>query len=232
MSTISSRGLFIIILSLGAAVFAVWLSRSGHRDDVLYRIHFAESVSGMALGDPVKFRGVDVGTVKAMMIDAADPRLVEVDVKLRKETPVKTDTRASLKLKGITGVVFIELSGGSPEAQSLVDATPTGQIPEIRPAKRRPQRDARAAAESDREGLVAGGSGEEGVVRRRCVDRQAQGQPVAAAAAAKGRTEGNEGCSLTGDAGARACRASSSVRRGECAFERLACRLGSVVIRG
>ena len=45
----------------------------------------------------------------------ADPRKVQVDVKLRKEAPVKTDTRASLKLKGITGVVFIELNGGAPE---------------------------------------------------------------------------------------------------------------------
>jgi ABC-type transporter Mla subunit MlaD len=44
---------------------------------------------------------------------------------------VKTDTRAMLKLKGITGVVFIELSGGSPEAPSLVAATAQGGIPEI-----------------------------------------------------------------------------------------------------
>jgi phospholipid/cholesterol/gamma-HCH transport system substrate-binding protein len=125
------EGLFIIVLTVAGAFFFVWLGGSGHRDDVLYRIHFAESVSGLALGDPVKYRGVDVGTVKAMTIDASDPRLVQVDVKLRKETPVKTDTKASLKLKGITGVVFIELSGGGADAKSLVAATPAGQIPEI-----------------------------------------------------------------------------------------------------
>jgi len=56
---------------------------------------------------------------------------VQVDVKLRKEAPVKTDTRASLKLKGITGVVFIELNGGAPNAQRLAAVTPEGQIPEI-----------------------------------------------------------------------------------------------------
>ena len=124
-------GLFIIGLSGVAAFFSVWLTGAGHRDDVLYRIHFAESVSGLALGDPVKFRGVDVGTVKALSIDAVDPRLVQVDVKLRKETPVKTDTRASLNLKGITGVVFVELNGGSQNAKSLLDVTPDDQIPEI-----------------------------------------------------------------------------------------------------
>jgi len=125
------EGLFIIGLSLAAALFFVWLANAGRRDDVIYRIHFAESVSGLSLGDPVKFRGVDVGMVKAMTIDPDDPRQVRVEVRLRKEAPVKTDTKATLKLKGITGVVFIELNGGNPSAQSLVAATPQGRIPEI-----------------------------------------------------------------------------------------------------
>lgn len=125
------EGLFIISLLIGAALFSVWLVGSGHRDDVVYRIHFAESVSGLALGDPVKYRGVDVGTVKAMALDSGDPRQVQVDVRLRKEVPIKTDTKATLKLKGFTGTVFIELSGGSAAASSLLAATAEGQIPEI-----------------------------------------------------------------------------------------------------
>jgi len=125
------EGLFIIVLALCAAFFFVWLAKTGHRDDVLYRIHFADSVSGLSVGDPVKFRGVDVGTVKALAIDRDDPRLVQVDVKLRKDVPVKTDTKATLKLKGITGVVIVELEGGSPNAKLLAAATPEGQLPEI-----------------------------------------------------------------------------------------------------
>lgn len=125
------EGLFIIVLSVAAAFFFMWLAGNGNRDDVLYRIRFADSVNGLALGEAVKYRGVDVGTVKAMAIDPDDPRLVRVDVMLRKDAPVKTDTKASMKLKGITGAVFVELSGGNPTAQRLVDATPQGQIPEI-----------------------------------------------------------------------------------------------------
>jgi phospholipid/cholesterol/gamma-HCH transport system substrate-binding protein len=125
------EGLFVISFAVAAALFFVWVTSSGHRDDVLYRNHFAESVSGLALGDPVKFRGVDVGMVKSMAIDPADPRLVQVDVNLHKDAPVKTDTKASLKLKGFTGVVVIELNGGSVDAKSLLAATPAGQIPEI-----------------------------------------------------------------------------------------------------
>jgi phospholipid/cholesterol/gamma-HCH transport system substrate-binding protein len=129
------EGLFIIIFAAGAALFFVWLSNTGRSDDIVYRIHFVESVSGLSLGDPVKFQGVDIGTVKEMSLDRDDPQKVQVDVRLRKEAPVKTDTKAVLKLKGITGVVFIELSGGSANAQKLADATPQGQVPEIASAK-------------------------------------------------------------------------------------------------
>jgi phospholipid/cholesterol/gamma-HCH transport system substrate-binding protein len=124
-------GLFVIGFAFAAALFSVWLVGAGHRDDVLYRIHFADSVSGMAVGDPVKLRGVDVGTVKAIALDPADPRLVQVDVRLHKDAPVKTDTKATLKLKGITGVVYIELDGGSPDAPTLLSSTREGQVPEI-----------------------------------------------------------------------------------------------------
>jgi len=125
------EGLFIIGIAVAAAFFSVWLVSSGQRDDVIYRIHFNESVTGMALGDPVKFHGVDIGSVKGIALDPADPRRVQVDVRLRKEAPVKTDTKATLKLKGVTGVVYIELNGGAPGAKSLLAATPEGQIPEI-----------------------------------------------------------------------------------------------------
>ena len=125
------EGLFIIVFTVAMALAFVWLAKSGHRDDILYRIHFKESVSGLSLGDSVKFHGVDVGTVKVMKIDPEDQRLVVVEVGLRKEAPVKTDTKATLKLKGITGVLFIELNGGSAAAKSLVEATPEGKMPEI-----------------------------------------------------------------------------------------------------
>jgi phospholipid/cholesterol/gamma-HCH transport system substrate-binding protein len=125
------EGLFIIGFAIAAAVFAMWIVNTGHRDDVFYRVRFPESVSGMAVGDPVKFHGVDVGTVKAMDLDPSDPRRVQVDLQLRKKAPVKTDTRATLKLKGITGVVYVELTGGAPDAQSLAAAIPPGQMPEI-----------------------------------------------------------------------------------------------------
>lgn len=129
------EGLFVIGFSIALAFFFVWLTRSGNKDDVLYRIHFAESVSGLSMDDPVKFLGVDVGMVKSMTIDPEDPSRVEIDVMLHKGAPVKTDTKASLQFKGITGAYFIELNGGSADAKFLVAETPAGEVPEI-PSKK------------------------------------------------------------------------------------------------
>ena len=125
------EGLFIIGFAIAAAIFSVWLGSPGRHDDVVYRIHFPDSVSGLTVGDPVKFRGIDVGTVKSMNIDPDNSRLVLVELRLRKETPVRTDTRASLAMKGITGVVFIELNGGDPAAKTLLAVTAEGKVPEI-----------------------------------------------------------------------------------------------------
>ena len=125
------EGLFVIGFSIAIALFFVWLTRSGNKDDVLYRIHFSESVSGLNMDDPVKFLGVDVGMVKSMTIDPKDPSRVQIDVMLHKNAPIKTDTKASLQFKGITGAYFIELNGGSAKAKYLVAETKPGEVPEI-----------------------------------------------------------------------------------------------------
>ena len=116
------EGLFILVFCVAAAIVAVWLGSPGSRDDVTYRLRFPDAVSGLVAGDSVKYRGIDVGTVKSMIIDPDDSRLVLVDVRLRKDTPVGTDTRASLTMKGITGVVFIELNGG--DLKAMLDNLP------------------------------------------------------------------------------------------------------------
>ncbi len=124
-------GLFIIALVLGTAFAFMWLAGSDRRDDVTYRIPFKESVSGLVRGEIVKYRGVDVGTVKSMALDESDPRIVDVMVSLRKEAPIKIDTKAMLKIKGVTGSLFVELSGGTPKSQTLLAATAEGQTPVI-----------------------------------------------------------------------------------------------------
>lgn len=116
-------GLYIIGLALGLAFFAMWLVSSGIDNSRDYRVYFSESVSGLTIGSPVKYRGVNVGTVTDIAINKKMPSQIRVDVELDGDTPVKVGTLASLKLQGITGTVYIELSGGEPGAPDLADAS-------------------------------------------------------------------------------------------------------------
>ncbi len=107
-------GLYLVLLSAGLALFAVWLLSSGLRHSIDYRIYFNESVSGLSLGSPVKYRGVNVGKVKQISIDKNDSQRIEIIAEIDDSTPIRVGTVASLKLQGITGTVFIELSGDAP----------------------------------------------------------------------------------------------------------------------
>ena len=124
-------GLFVLGGVLAIFIFTIWLTATDDSKYQQYRIHFAESVSGLSNGSDVKFRGVKVGNVKSIIIDPKDSRLIEVDIQLLKSTPVKRDTKANLKLQGITGVVFIELSGGNTAEPNLANKENKNEIPEI-----------------------------------------------------------------------------------------------------
>lgn len=124
-------GLFVLALMGAGACFTLWLTSTERGDYQRYRIHYAESVSGLNIESAVKFRGVDVGSVEEISLDPKNSTLVRVDIRVREGTPVKTDTTATLKLYGITGDVFVELSGGSDNAQELV-AADGQELPEIK----------------------------------------------------------------------------------------------------
>ncbi len=122
-------GLFVITMVLAGFGFTLWMTSAGKGDYIPYRIRFAESVSGLNKESAVKFRGVNIGNVEKISIDSTDPKLIQVDIRVQKSTPIKTDTSATLKLYGITGEVYIELSGGSPNAPLL--RAKANELPEI-----------------------------------------------------------------------------------------------------
>ncbi|MBN1894223.1 MCE family protein [bacterium] len=77
------------------------------------------SVTGLQEGGPVKYHGLTVGNVDRISIDPEDVRRVIVEVSLDHGTPIKEDTYADITALGITGLMLIELRGGSNEAVTL-----------------------------------------------------------------------------------------------------------------
>ncbi len=113
-------GSFVLGLIGAGFAFVVWLS-SVQFEEVpkRYVIYFEGSVSGLAVASPVRFRGVPVGGVSDIRIDPENIERIRVTVDISAETPIKTDTEATLRLQGITGIAFILLSGGTRESPSL-----------------------------------------------------------------------------------------------------------------
>lgn len=110
-----------------AVVGALWLASGGafqkHFD--LYLAIEDESVAGLNLNAPVKYNGVDVGKVREIWIDPDNPERVNLLFAIERGTPIKEDTVAVLKTQGLTGIAYVELSGGAKGSPPLRAAAGT-----------------------------------------------------------------------------------------------------------
>ena len=126
-------GAFVLILSAALIAGALWLS-SGGTFGTKYDFYLAnedESVAGLNLNAPVKYNGVDVGKVQSIKLDPVNPERVQLVFAIVRGTPIKVDTVAVLKTQGLTGIAYVELSGGARNS-ALLTATTEGEYPEIR----------------------------------------------------------------------------------------------------
>ena len=107
-------GLFVIMSIMLIFVFVIWLIRPTDDTELTsFKIYFTESVSGLNIDSPVKYRGVTIGKVTRMRINPTNVEEIEVNILVDREAPIKTDTVAKLKAQGITGLNYIDLSQGS-----------------------------------------------------------------------------------------------------------------------
>lgn len=90
-----------------------------------YAIRYHMSLSGLEPGAQVKYNGVRVGSVDSIKINRDDLTETIVTVQLDGGTPIKTDTKAVVNLTGITGLKFIELTGGTSATEFV---KPGGEI--------------------------------------------------------------------------------------------------------
>ena len=125
-------GAFTVLTAVFLLLFALWAAKfSSDRDWDRFEVIFSEPVTGLTEGGSVQYNGIGVGTVDRLSLDPDDARNVIALLKLKADTPVKVDTRAKLSQQGITGVPFIQLTGGSPQA-ALLEPNDNDEIPIIR----------------------------------------------------------------------------------------------------
>jgi phospholipid/cholesterol/gamma-HCH transport system substrate-binding protein len=113
-------GVFVIVLGLVWLGVTLWLALGDYATQYnTYRVYLDESVSGLYLDAPVKYRGVDVGKVTAIELNPEVPDQVQLTLDVVATTPIREDTLAELAVQGLTGIAFVDLKGGSLESPVL-----------------------------------------------------------------------------------------------------------------
>ena len=126
-------GAFVLVLGAVLIAGVLWLASGGafQKQYDLYLAIEDESVAGLNLNAPVKYNGVDVGKVREIRLDPGNPERVNLLFAIERGTPIKEDTVAVLKTQGLTGIAYVELSGGARDAP-LLRATAGSEYPVIR----------------------------------------------------------------------------------------------------
>ena len=123
-------GIFVLIFGTGVVLFFFWLAKYGiHQEYNTYKLYMKESIAGLSKDSVVTLRGVDVGRVSEIRIDPKNIEHVEVVLQIKKGTPIKEDMVAHTQMLGITGLLSIEIEGGTTSAKTL--KTSDGKIPVI-----------------------------------------------------------------------------------------------------
>jgi phospholipid/cholesterol/gamma-HCH transport system substrate-binding protein len=123
-------GLFVVIFTAALIGGVLWLGADIQaREYKTYRVYMTESVSGLEENALVKYRGVDVGLVQEISLNPRRPDQVELLLDIESDVVVRENDTARLETSGVTGVYYINIAGGTPDAPP-VDAPP-GKYPVI-----------------------------------------------------------------------------------------------------
>jgi phospholipid/cholesterol/gamma-HCH transport system substrate-binding protein len=102
-------GLFVILLGLGGIAGALWLGPDKGPGRLPIDLLSTNSVTGLKVDAPVRFRGVDVGRVDSISFDPRQAGQIRVRISVDPAAPISRSTYAKLSYQGITGVAFIQL---------------------------------------------------------------------------------------------------------------------------
>lgn len=122
-------GLFTILGALGIVAFFLWFARLElDRQFAYYDIRFG-SVSGLSAASDVRFAGLPVGQVVDVRLSPERDGTITVRVEVDAETPVRSDSIATIEAQGVTGVSFVAIGAGS--AQGDLVEIGGGDVPVI-----------------------------------------------------------------------------------------------------
>lgn len=113
-------GAFVLAMLVAIVVAVAWLGASSfNRDFAHYDVFFTGSVTGLTQGSAVRYNGIQVGRVIEIRIDPQNLEQVRATIEVDPTVQIKSDAVASLEIQGLTGLAFIDITGGSQTSPPL-----------------------------------------------------------------------------------------------------------------
>ncbi len=101
-------GVFTLALLTAAVLIGIWFNRDTS-ETVPYQIATKLSVPGLNPQAAVRYRGLDVGRVEAIVFDPKVPGQILVNISVQPDTPITESTYATLGYQGVTGIAYVQL---------------------------------------------------------------------------------------------------------------------------
>ncbi len=111
----------------------VWLTGAAdHAGYQTYTIYFKEqSLDGLAVGSPVKMRGIKVGVVAGYRFAKGGDEAVSVTTRIDEGVPVHEGAAAYIKRNLVTGIATVEINNGPSSSPLLIEAPEGERYPVI-----------------------------------------------------------------------------------------------------
>jgi phospholipid/cholesterol/gamma-HCH transport system substrate-binding protein len=116
-----AAGAFVLLMMAMLVAAAIWLTRDTSAL-TSYELAGRVNVTGLQPQASVRLRGVPVGKVTQIRLDPTAPGQVLVSIAVNDQTPINSNTFATLGYQGVTGLAFIQLddAGATGDTQPLL----------------------------------------------------------------------------------------------------------------
>jgi len=125
-------GVFVSLTLLALVGFSIWLAGVhdfGHHQR--YTVYFTDPVNGLSGEAVVTYKGVEVGKVLELRLSPTRKDLVKVDIEVKDDTPVRAGTKASIGVRGMIGVSYVQLTTDNAD-QNPPPSLPDEKYPVLR----------------------------------------------------------------------------------------------------
>ncbi len=120
-----AAGAFVLLCSALLLGLAWWLTRdAGIR--VRLDVITTDAVTGVQAQSPVRYKGVDVGTVRTVRLDRDVRGQIVIEMQIDPATPLTQGSTATLAFQGVTGLAFVQIDdrGTNPALLDFSGAQP------------------------------------------------------------------------------------------------------------